>query len=311
MSLFAPVICLMGPTASGKTALAIELVQQFPLEIISVDSAMVYRGMDIGTAKPSAAELKQAPHRLIDICDPAESYSAGQFCEDAKKAINIIHKNDKIPLLVGGTMLYFHLLQQGFADLPKADLSVRTRIAERAAKLGWPALHEELSKIDPKMGDQLHPNDAQRIGRALEIFQATGETLSALQAKQVWKTPPYRFLNLILLPSDRKILHERIAKRFVNMLNNGFLDEVKLLYQRKDLQADLPSIRSVGYRQAWAHLAGDYDYAHLKEQGIIATRQLAKRQLTWLKRWQQSQCFNADHKELLVQIVKAVKQEIC
>ena len=301
------IICLMGPTASGKTKLAIELTQQIPCEIISVDSAMVYRTMDIGTSTPTQKELKQAPHRLIDIRDPAVPYSAGQFCEDVQREIKDIHRRNKIPLLVGGTMLYFHLLQQGVADLPEADKRIRDQISAQAHKLGWPALHQQLLVIDPTSAKKIHPNDAQRIQRALEIYRVTGQPLSKLQALQDSKTPPYRTINLIIAPQDRSILHKRIATRFQNMLAQGFIDEVRTLFQREDCHENLPSIRTVGYRQIWAYLKGEYDYDTMQEKAIIATRQFAKRQWTWLRRWKEASWFDTDNSQLLSQILQTLE----
>ncbi len=293
----------MGPTASGKTKLAIELTRVLPCEIISVDSAMVYRGMDIGTAKPTFGELKLTPHRLINLCDPVQPYSAGQFLKDAKQEITDIHQHHKIPLLVGGTMLYFHALQRGVAELPVADQTIRETIAKSAAEKGWPKLHQALTEIDPKSANRIHPNDSQRIARALEIYQLTGKPMSDFFEAQSSKTPPYKTINIIIEPSDRKILHQRIAQRFETMLANGFMDEVEHLYQRSDLYPDLPSMRTVGYRQAWSYLAGDYDFATMKDRAIISTRQLAKRQLTWLKPWSNAHRFDMEHPKLLDQIV--------
>ena len=279
----------MGPTACGKTDVAIKLVQTLPCEIVSVDSAMVYKEMNIGTAKPSAEELALAPHHLINLCDPAESYSVGRFCEDAHRVISSIHAQNKIPLLTGGSMLYFHQLQQGFNDMPKTDPEVRDRITLQARENGWPSMHAELEKIDPATAEQLHPNDAQRISRALEVFYSTGKTLHYWINNQNLQPLQNKTLNFILAPSERSILHERIAKRFGIMLQQGFENEVKKLYARGDLSLELPSIRSVGYRQMWSYLEGDYDYDTMRERAVIATRQLAKRQMTWLRRWKEAQ----------------------
>jgi tRNA dimethylallyltransferase len=277
-------IFLMGPTASGKTALAVSLIEHFPLEIISVDSALVYRGMDIGTAKPDAATLARAPHHLLDIRDPTEAYSAAAFCEDARRLMADIVARGKVPLLVGGTMLYFRALLQGLDDLPRADPAVRQKLEHAAAARGWPALHAELARADPVTAARLAPNDSQRIGRALEILQLSGKPMSTLldTAKTVF---PYRVLQLALIPSDRAVLHQRIAARFDAMLAGGLIDEVKSLRQNYALSADLPAMRAVGYRQTWAYLDGETDLSALREQGIAATRQLAKRQLTWLRSW--------------------------
>ena len=279
------IICLMGPTASGKTPLAVELVQKFPCEIVSVDSAMVYRGMDIGTAKPDAETLKIAPHRLINICDPAKAYSAGRFRVDALREINDIHASGKIPLLVGGTMLYFRVLLQGIADLPRADEVIRSALKKRAEREGWEVLHTELTRVDPAAAAKIHSNDAHRIQRALEVFQLTGKLISNLQRDDTSPLADFDILQIALMPSERKVLHDKIAQRFQMMLDAGFVDEVKALYARGDLSHDLPSIRSVGYRQAWDYLAGNIDEKTMRESAIAATRQLAKRQMTWLRTW--------------------------
>lgn len=274
----------MGPTASGKTALAVSLIERFPLEIISVDSALVYRGMDIGTAKPDAATLARAPHHLLDIRDPTETYSAAAFCDDARRLMAAIAARGMVPLLVGGTMLYFRALLQGLDDLPRADAALRKELEVEAAARGWPALHAELAVVDPATAARLAPNDSQRIGRALEIFRLSGTPMSAL-LDRVQSELPYRVLQLALIPSDRAVLHQRIAARFDAMLAEGLIDEVDTLRRRYALNADLPSMRAVGYRQAWAYLDGEIDLKDLREQGIAATRQLAKRQLTWLRSW--------------------------
>ncbi len=279
-----PAIFLMGPTASGKTALAVSLVERFPLEIISVDSALVYRGMDIGTAKPDAATLARAPHHLLDIRDPTDAYSAAAFCDDARRLMAAIVARGRVPLLVGGTMLYFRALLRGLDDLPRADPALRQARERAAAARGWPALHAELAKVDPVTAARLAPNDSQRIGRALEIFQLSGTPMSAL-LDRVQSELPYRVLQLALIPSDRAVLHRRIAARFDAMLAEGLLDEVETLRRTFALSPDLPAMRAVGYRQAWAYLDGDIDLKALREQGIAATRQLAKRQLTWLRSW--------------------------
>jgi tRNA dimethylallyltransferase len=279
-----PAIFLMGPTASGKTALAVSLIERFPLEIISVDSALVYRGMDIGTAKPDAATLARAPHHLLDIRDPTEAYSAAAFCDDARRLMADIVARAKVPLLVGGTMLYFRALLQGLDDLPRADAALRKELGAEAAARGWPALHAKLAEVDPVTAARLAPNDSQRIGRALEIFRLTGTPMSA-QLDRAQSELPYRVLQLALIPSDRAVLHQRIAARFDAMLAEGLVDEVDTLRRSCVLKPDLPSMRAVGYRQAWAYLDGDIDLKTLREQGIAATRQLAKRQLTWLRSW--------------------------
>ena len=277
-------IFLMGPTASGKTDLAIQLRQQLFVEVISVDSALIYRGMDIGTAKPSKAELALAPHRLIDICDPAESYSAANFRTDALREMQEISAQGKIPLLVGGTMLYYKALLEGLSPLPSADEKVRSEIEAKAALIGWAGLHQELSKIDPISAQRINPNDSQRINRALEVFYLTGKTLTELTA-QKGEALPYDILQFAIAPEQREVLHLRIEQRFHKMIELGFQQEVEKLYRRPDLNENLPSIRCVGYRQMWEYLRGDYDHDEMVFRGICATRQLAKRQITWLRGW--------------------------
>lgn len=277
-------IFLMGPTASGKTDLAIQLRQQLPVEVISVDSALIYRGMDIGTAKPSKAELALAPHRLIDICDPAESYSAANFRTDALREMQEISAQGKIPLLVGGTMLYYKALLEGLSPLPSADEKVRSEIEAKAALIGWAGLHQELSKIDPISAQRINPNDSQRINRALEVFYLTGKTLTELTA-QKGEALPYDILQFAIAPEQREVLHLRIEQRFHKMIELGFQQEVEKLYRRPDLNENLPSIRCVGYRQMWEYLRGDYDHNEMVFRGICAARQLAKRQITWLRGW--------------------------
>jgi len=277
-------IFLMGPTASGKTDLAIKLRQQLPVEVISVDSALIYRGMDIGTAKPSKAELALAPHRLIDICDPAESYSAANFRTDALREMQEISAQGKIPLLVGGTMLYYKALLEGLSPLPSADEKVRSEIEAKAALIGWAGLHQELCKIDPISAQRINPNDSQRINRALEVFYLTGKTLTELTA-QKGEALPYDILQFAIAPEQREVLHLRIEQRFHKMIELGFQQEVEKLYRRPDLNENQPSIRCVGYRQMWEYLRGDYDHDEMVFRGICATRQLAKRQITWLRGW--------------------------
>ena len=274
----------MGPTASGKTDLAIQLRQHLPVEVISVDSALIYRGMDIGTAKPSKAELALAPHRLIDICDPAESYSAANFRTDALREMQEISAQGKIPLLVGGTMLYYKALLEGLSPLPSADEKVRSEIEAKATLIGWAGLHQELSKIDPISAQRINPNDSQRINRALEVFYLTGKTLTELTA-QKGEALPYDILQFAIAPEQREVLHLRIEQRFHKMIELGFQQEVEKLYRRPDLNENLPSIRCVGYRQMWEYLRGDYDHDEMVFRGICATRQLAKRQITWLRGW--------------------------
>lgn len=277
------VICLMGPTASGKTGVAVELVQQLPLDIVSVDSALVYRGMDIGTAKPDAETLRLAPHRLIDIRDPVQPYSAAGFRDDALQEIASIHAAGRIPLLVGGTMLYFRALERGLSELPAADPDVRARLEAEAKTRGWAAMHERLAGIDPVAAARIHPNDPQRIQRALEVYDITGLSMTEQFERSPDTAPPLRFLKIALVPEDRAVLHERIQRRFNIMLEQGFLDEVSALRARGDLDPDMPSMRAVGYRQAWAHLDGKLSAQEWVERAIVATRQYAKRQLTWLR----------------------------
>lgn len=279
------VIFVMGPTASGKTDLAMRLCDRLPCELISVDSAMVYRGMDIGTAKPTPAELAAYPHRLVDILDPAEAYSAARFREDALAAIDEIQRAGKVPLLVGGTMLYFNALQQGLAKLPEADPQLRARIEAEAAERGWPAIHARLAELDPEGARRLKPTDAQRLQRALEVVLLTGRPISEHWREQARARLPFDIIPLALAPQDRALLHRRIEQRFDSMLAAGFEAEVRALWERGDLHAGMPSIRCVGYRQMWAWFSGEYDYATMRDKGIVATRQLAKRQLTWLRGW--------------------------
>ncbi len=278
------VICLYGPTAAGKTGLAIELSQQLGADIVSVDSALIYRGMDIGTAKPSVAELEAAPHRLIDICDPAERYSAAQFASDAKREIEAILARGRVPLLVGGTMMYFKTLLEGMSQLPAADARVRAALTARLDAEGGAVLHAELAQIDPTSAARIHPNDPQRLIRALEVYQLSGQSLTELTQSRSGGLD-YPVLQLAVAPTEREVLHQRIALRFQQMLEQGFIDEVKALRERNDLHLDLPALRSVGYRQVWQYLDGDYDYETMVDKGIFATRQLAKRQLTWLRKW--------------------------
>ncbi len=283
------VVFLMGPTASGKTDLAIALHQRLPMDIISVDSALVYRGLDIGSAKPDARELAQAPHRLLDLRDPAEPYSAADFREDALRAIEEIHAAGRIPLLVGGTMMYFKALLEGFADMPAADAGVRAAIEADAGRHGWPWVHQQLAAVDPDSAAQIHPNHSQRLSRALEVYRVSGQTMTALRQKQERQDQDlrqrYDVLQVAIMPRQRKVLHERIERRFLRMLEQGFLAEVEALHRRPDLHRELPAIRAVGYRQVWEYLDGDCSYEEMVERGIAATRQLAKRQLTWLRGW--------------------------
>nr|WP_278345550.1 tRNA (adenosine(37)-N6)-dimethylallyltransferase MiaA [Alteromonas macleodii] len=281
-----PVIAIMGPTASGKTGLALEIAAKVDSEVISVDSALVYKGMDIGTAKPSQDEQAGVVHHLIDIIDPAESYSVSQFVNDTNALIGDILSRGKVPILAGGTMMYFNALINGISPLPKSDEKVRDEITQQAQRLGWSKLHDELRGVDPISGERIHPNDPQRITRALEVYRSTGKTLTHWQ-QQEGERCPYNIAQFAIAPADRAVLHERIATRFDMMLEAGFEQEVLKLYERSDLHEDLPSIRSVGYRQMWQYLDGQLSYAEMRERGIIATRQLAKRQLTWLRGWEQ------------------------
>ncbi|SDW96222.1 tRNA dimethylallyltransferase [Pseudomonas syringae] len=286
----------MGPTAAGKTDLAIELSKVLPCELISVDSALVYRGMDIGTAKPSRAQLAEFPHRLINILDPAQSYSAADFRTDALAAMAEITARGNIPLLVGGTMLYFKALLDGLADMPAADAEVRAQLEADAQTFGWQSLHDQLALVDPVSAARIHPNDPQRLIRALEVYRVSGMSMTAHRKQQTAQSTeaaasgqqqlPYTVANLAIAPADRKVLHQRIALRFEQMLDQGFLDEVLALRSRGDLHSGLPSIRAVGYRQVWDHLDGKLTRDEMQERGIIATRQLAKRQFTWLRSWE-------------------------
>lgn len=303
-----PALMLMGPTASGKTALALTLVDQFPFEIISVDSALVYRGMDIGTSKPSADILKQYPHHLVNIREPEDAYSAAEFRNDALLLMEDIISRGNTPLLVGGTMLYFRALINGLSDLPSADREIRQALENDFEKLGSHVMHQKLQTVDPEAAKKIHPNDPQRIQRALEVFQISGIPLSEWWEKEKKQKLPYTVLKLAITTSDRAILHDRIATRFSEMLEQGFVDEVKVLRERKTLSIDKPSMRSVGYRQVWQYLDGDFDYAEMKFKGIVATRQLAKRQLTWLRSEQNLNWINSDDKDFNKNALKIVSQ---
>ena len=293
----AKIISLMGPTASGKTAFAMELYDKYPIDIISVDSALIYRGMDIGSAKPTKQEQQEYPHKLIDICDPAESYSAANFRHDAIEEIEKSLSNGRTPLLVGGTMLYFKALIEGLSPLPAADSEIRQQIEEKANKLGWQAIHEELKKVDPVSAQRIHPNDPQRLNRALEVYLISGKSLTEL-TQESGEALPYDIMQLAIMPGDRAELHQRIEQRFLQMLDQGFEDEVKTLMLRSDLHTNLPSIRCVGYRQMWEYLNGDISYDEMVFRGICATRQLAKRQITWLRGWKQPITWlNQDNKD--------------
>ncbi len=297
-------IFLMGPTATGKTDLAVKLRDYLPVDLISVDSALVYRDMDIGSAKPEPTLLAKAPHRLIDIRDPSEPYSAADFVTDARHAMEEITAAGRVPLLVGGTMLYFKALLDGLADSPPADALMREAIEKEAAVKGWPFLHAQLAEVDPETAALLHPNHSQRIQRALEVFRLTGKPLSQLQREQRENgsvlgpiSDDYQVIQIALLPTDRQVLHQRIEERFKSMLSQGFESEVKRLYQRDDLHAGLPSIRAVGYRQMWQYLSAEIDYQTMVQRGVIATRQLSKRQLTWLRKWPDLHLIEVDYSE--------------
>ncbi len=274
--------CLLGPTASGKSRLALALAARLPLEIVSLDSAQIYRGMDIGTAKPTREERARVPHHLIDILDPDERYSAGRFRADAIRAVEGILSRNRTPLLVGGTMLYYRALATGLDALPPADSAIRAAIDAEGARRGWPALHEELGKIDPRAAGRISPNDSQRIQRALEVWRISGRSLSSFQGAAK-DSLPFELKTFALIPADRAALHLRIAERFDAMLAAGLVEEVRSLRRKYSLRSDMPSMRAVGYRQVWAHLEGEYGKAELRDKGIAATRQLAKRQLTWLR----------------------------
>jgi len=280
-----PVIFLMGPTASGKTELAIELHQKLGCELISVDSALVYRGLDVGTAKPDATELQQAPHQLIDICDPDQPYSASRFYEDARKIIDKAIAKDVIPVLVGGTMLYFKALRDGLADLPTADPEIRNTIVAEAAEKGWEAMHKKLTTIDPDSAARITTGDSQRIQRALEVYMISGKTLTRFFTEQPIQPLPYPLINIAIAPGERQQLRKRISQRFENMLEKGFIGEVEHLYYKKHYSAELPAMRSVGYRQVYQYLDGELDFETMKEKAVTATCRLAKRQMTWLRKW--------------------------
>ena len=294
MSALPPAIFLMGPTASGKTDLALALADELPCELISVDSALIYRGMDIGTAKPDKQTLADYPHHLVDILDPAQSYSAAEFVSDTRALMAQATAAGKIPLLVGGTMLYYKALLEGMADLPEANAAVRERLEALGKAEGWAALHAQLQAVDPESAARIHPNDPQRLVRALEVFEVSGETLTTHRLRQQQNQAvgahgnshlPYTVARLCIMPAERSILHQRIEQRFKVMIRHGFVEEVEALMQRPDLHAALPSMRAVGYRQVWEYLDGQLSYDEMIERGIIATRQLAKRQVTWLRGW--------------------------
>ncbi len=297
-----PVICLMGPTASGKTALAMALKDALPCDIVSVDSALIYRDMDIGTAKPTKLELAQYPHRLIDLRDPSESYSAADFCRDALAEIAEIRRNNRIPLLVGGTMMYFKSLIEGISPLPTANPEIRQAIEAEALTKGWQAMHDQLAEIDPVSAERIHPNDPQRLTRALEVYRLTSNTLTQLTQIKGAKLAG-DVLQLAITPKERSTLHERIALRYQQMIAMGFEQEVIKLKSREDLHQDLPSIRCVGYRQMWQYLEGEFDHDEMIFRGVCATRQLAKRQLTWLRNWPDLHWLTTDDKTNLTQVL--------
>lgn len=301
-------IFLMGPTAAGKTDTAIALHESLGHELISVDSAMVYRGMDIGSAKPSAGELARAPHHLIDVRDPAEPYSAADFRDDALGLMRQISAAGKVPLLVGGTMLYYKQLVEGVANLPSADPLIRQRLEAQRQAEGLISLHQQLAKVDAASARRIHPNDPQRLMRALEVYYVSGRPMSELWAEQRPETFPWRVLSIGLAPADRSLLHQRIAQRFEGMLNEGLINEVAALKKRNDIHSDLPAMKSVGYRQVWEYLEDAYDYATLSERGVIATRQLAKRQLTWLRSWHELTWIDSQRSNALDKVLKLVRE---
>jgi len=296
------VICLMGPTASGKTAAAIALAERLPVDVVSVDASQVYRGMDIGTAKPTQEELARAPHRLIDIRNPDETYSAAEFCTDATREIERIVAQGRLPLLVGGTMFYFHAFEFGLSSLPSADPAVREQLQQEADEKGWPAMHERLASIDPASARRIAPQDAQRIQRALEIWTLSGKTPTSLAAERPRQEAPYRFIKIALLPENRESLHERINRRFDGMLARGLVEEVEGLLKRYGLETTLPSMRIVGYRQVGDYLRGSLNYVEMGEQAKAATRQLAKRQLTWLRNYPGIRAWSIDDAQMTEQI---------
>ena len=301
-------ILLMGPTGAGKSDLAVRLAQAFPLEIVSTDSALVYRGMDIGTAKPDRETRRAVPHHLIDIRDPAATYSAGDFVVDAAAAMEDIWRRGRQPLFVGGTMLYFHTLSSGIAALPDRDLDVRAEIDARAAAIGWAGVHRELAAVDPDAAARIHANDPQRIQRAMEVYKLTGQPISRLQQSRVSALAGVDVLEFALAPSDREFLHERIQARFAAMLAAGFLDEVRRLRERSDLGAEHPSMRAVGYRQVWRYLDGYCALDEASERAIAATRQLAKRQLTWLRARRSATWFDSAHPDVALRIARALTE---
>jgi tRNA dimethylallyltransferase len=306
MSIHPPVLFLMGPTASGKSALAVQLAQALNGEIISVDSALVFKAMDIGTAKPTLEERQGIVHHLIDIIDPSEVFSTGQFRNKALALMSDISQRGKLPILVGGTMLYFNALTAGLAVLPPANAVIRAQLEQDLIELGKEALHQRLAMIDPIAAARIHPNDPQRVQRALEVYAISGQSLTSFFTSEPAQVLPYRLIKLIIAPTDRKVLHGVIAERFIKMLDQGFIAEVERLFERGDLNGNLPSIRAVGYRQAWSYLQGDIDKATMIETAIIATRQLAKRQFTWLRKETDALCFETGQTNLLTEVLAAL-----
>lgn len=300
----------MGPTASGKTALSVKLAEALDAEIISVDSALVYRGMDIGTAKPTSAERGGIAHHLIDILDPSEAFSTGQFRSRALDLIADISARGKLPLLTGGTMLYFNALDHGLAQLPSADAALRSELDKELEHIGKEAMHRRLAQIDPDSAARIHPNDPQRVQRALEVYRLTGKTLTELFSEAETQPLPFRAVKLVIAPSDRKLLHEIIARRFHQMLDKGLVEEVERLYRRGDLSEKMPSIRAVGYRQVWSYLQGEYDHADMTEKAIVATRQLAKRQFTWLRRETEAQALISGDPKALDRALRYIAESV-
>ena len=297
------VIFLMGPTAAGKTDIAVQAAMEFAVDLVSVDSALIYKGMDIGTAKPDAETLARAPHALIDLIEPEQSFSVAEFCQHAIAAIEKSHQAGRTPLLVGGTMMYFNALQYGLSQLPEADPAIRQELSDKALAMGWEAMHAELQKIDPQSARRIHPNDSQRIQRALEIYRVSGQSMTSMLAQQPKHEFPYQVLKLVSAWQDRELLRERIALRFAQILDQGFVNEVALLRQRPGLSKQQPSMRSVGYRQMWEYLDGLLTYDEMKEQAVIATRQLAKRQYTWLRKQQDAHWYHMDESGSSAQIM--------
>ena len=304
------VVCLMGPTAAGKTGLAVELAQQHNYAIVSVDSALVYKGMDIGTAKPDKQTLARAPHRLIDIIDPLEAYSAADFVIDVVDEIKAILAQGKKPLLVGGTMMYFNALKKGLASMPKASPQLRQELEAEALEFGWEHLHKELQRVDPTSAARIHPNDPQRLQRALEVYRLSGQSMTDLWAQQARHELPFELIDIAVMPEERAVLHARIEQRFHAMMAEGFVEEVQGLYQRGDLHIDLPSMRCVGYRQLWPYIEGSCSLDEAIFKGIVATRQLAKRQITWLRGWEGLEVFDSLSKDLSGQTLKYIQSRI-